>query len=173
MARYSYPPLDNLPEHLAREIRARVVPGRGNVWRMLMWTPQTAGPFVDLSEAVRHRTLLPPEIRELIILRVAYLCDAAYEIHHHKIIGREVGMTEDAITAASKGSTALGIDALERLALDLTDDLVKNHHLSNETFAKAIDKFGIRTVADVVLLVGFYIMASLFLKTFEIDIEKT
>ncbi len=172
MARYAYPPLDNLPEHLAKEIRARVTPERGNVWRMLMWTQETAGPFVDLSEAVRHRTLLPPKLRQLIILRVGHLCGAAYEVHHHKRIAREVGMTESAIVASGIGSDAPGLDATQRLALDMTDDLVNRRQLSETNFAKAIEAFGVRTVADIVLLVGFYVMACGFLLSFGIDIEQ-
>ena len=51
VARYAYPSIDNLPEELAREIRARVTPGRGNVWRMLLWTPDAAAKLVELRKA--------------------------------------------------------------------------------------------------------------------------
>ena len=39
MARHAYPPLDNLSPRLAEELRKRIAPDRGNVWKMLMWSP--------------------------------------------------------------------------------------------------------------------------------------
>lgn len=172
MARHPYPPLDNLPEHLAKEIRNRVAPDRGNVWKMLMWTPDTARSFIDFSEAVRHHTLLSSKLRELIILRVGALCGAAYEVHHHKRIAREVGMTESEIAATGVGGNVSGLDDKQRLVLAMADDLVNNKQLGESNFAKAVEAFGVRTVADIVLLAGFYITACLFLKTFGIDIER-
>ena len=172
MARHAYPSIDNLPEELAREIRARVTPGRGNVWRMLTWTPDAAAKFVDYSEAVRYRNAIPPKIRELIILRVGHLCGAAYEVHHHRRQGREVGMTESSIAAATVGATAPGIDEAERFALKMADELVTDKQLSQATFDQAVKDHGVRTVADIVLLVGFYTMACMFLNSFGIEIEQ-
>ena len=172
MARHAYPSIDNLPEELAKEIRARVTPGRGNVWRMLLWTPDAAAKFIDYSEVVRYRNALPPKIRELIILRVGHLCGAAYEVHHHKRIAREVGMTESSIAASTVGSTAPGIDEAERFALTMADELVTDKQLSQTTFDQAIREYGVRTVADIILLVGFYTMACMFLNSFGIEIEQ-
>lgn len=172
MARHPYPSIDNLPEELAKEISVRVTPGRGNVWRMLLWTPDSASKFIDYSEAVRHRNAIPPKIRELIILRVGHLCGAAYEVHHHKRIAREVGMTETSIAASTIGSTAPGIDEAERFALQMADELVTDKQLSQGTFDKAVQAYGVRTVADIILIVGFYTMACMFLNSFGIEIEQ-
>jgi 4-carboxymuconolactone decarboxylase len=172
VARYAYPSLDNLPEHLKKEIAARVKPDRGNVWRMLMWAPTAAGPFVDFSEAVRHQSSLNPIQRELIILRVGQLSDAPYEVHHHKRIAREVGMSEEKIAATAIGSAAPGLDDKERLLLDLAEDMVKNKTLSDANFKRVINTFGVTTLCEILLLVGFYNMACLFLRTFQIDIEQ-
>jgi AhpD family alkylhydroperoxidase len=172
VARHPYPPLDNLPERLTKEIRNRVAPDRGNVWKMLMWTPDTAPSFIDFSEAVRHHTLLSPKLRELIILRVGELCGAAYEVHHHKRIAREVGMTESQIAATRAGADTAGLDEQEKLVLAIADDLVKDKQVGEANFAKAVEVFGVRTVADIVLLAGFYTTACYFLKTFGIDIEQ-
>jgi hypothetical protein len=50
--------------------------------------------------------------------------------------------------------------------------MVKNRQPSEANFKKAIDTFGVRTLIDILLLVGFYQMACLFLLTFQIDVEK-
>ena len=171
VARYAYPSIDNLPEPLAKEIRARVTPGRGNVWRMLLWSPDTAQKFIEYSEEVRHRNAIPPQIRELMILRTGHLCDAAYEVHHHKRIAREVGLT-DSLIAAATGGTAAGLDDAQRLALKMVDELIADKQLSQATFDKAIKDYGVRTVVDMILMVGFYTMACMYMKSFGIEIEQ-
>ena len=51
MPRHPYPPLDKLSPRLQEELRKRVAPDRGNVWKMLMWAPEMAVPFYDNLEA--------------------------------------------------------------------------------------------------------------------------
>lgn len=172
MARHAYPPLDNLSPRLAEELKKRVAPDRGNVWKMLMWSPGMAVPFIDFNDAVRYKVSLSDHMRELIILRVGNLCDAAYEVHHHTRIGREVGMSEALIDAARIGSSAPGLDATQRLALDITDDLVRDRRISDANFPKAIETFGPEVLSEIIMLAGCYVLACMFLRTFGIEIEK-
>jgi alkylhydroperoxidase family enzyme len=72
VARHAYPSLDNLSPRLAEELRKRIAPDRGNVWKMLMWSPGMAEPFIDFNDAVRYKITLPDSLRELIILRVGH-----------------------------------------------------------------------------------------------------
>jgi len=126
VARHAYPPLDNLSPRLVEEMRKRVAPDRGNVWKMLMWSPGMAEALIDFNDAVRYKTSLSDSLRELIILRVGHLCEADYEIHHHNRIAREIGISEELIAAPKVGASAPGLDTTQRLALSLTDDLVKD-----------------------------------------------
>lgn len=172
MARIAYPPFDNLPERLKEELRKRTGPDRGNVWKMMMWSPTMAAPFTDFNDAVRYKLTISDELREIIILRVGRLCEAAYEVHHHSRIGREIGMSEELIAATAVGSSAAGLDATQKLALDMVDDLVKDKRLSDGTFAKAMDTFGPAVIMEIIMLAGCYVMACMFLKTYGIEIEK-
>ncbi|HET9903426.1 MAG TPA: carboxymuconolactone decarboxylase family protein [Xanthobacteraceae bacterium] len=172
MPRHAYPPLDNLSPRLTAELKRRVGPDRGNVWKMLMWSPAMAEPFIDFNDAVRYKIALPDDLRELVILRVGNLCEAPYEVHHHTRIAREVGMSEELIRAAKTGSAAPGLDAMQKLLLDLTDELVKDRRASDATLAAAIKAFGPGGLTEVVMLVGCYVLACMFLRTFGIDIEQ-
>jgi len=173
VARYGYPEIETLPEALSDEIKRRIGPDRGNVWRMLCWTPDTAETFIAYSESIRHRNEIPPKIRELMILRIGHLCDAPYEVHHHRRIAKEVGLGDAEICAAAEGPRAEGLDASQRFALTMVDELAGDKQLSQATFDEAVATYGVRTVADMVLLVGFYTMACMFLKSFAIDIEPS
>lgn len=171
MARHAYPAIETLPESLADEMKNRIGPGRGNVWQMLCWSPGTAETFIAYSESIRNENDIPPALRELMILRVGHLSDAPYEVHHHTRIARDAGLSDAEIDAAAVGPQAAGLDATQRLALTMTDELVSDRRLSQPSFDAALAAWGIRMVADMVLLVGFYTMASMFLNSFAIDIE--
>jgi alkylhydroperoxidase family enzyme len=172
MPRHAYPPLDNLSPRLAGEIKKRVAPDRGNVWKMLMWSQKTAAPFTDFNDAVRNDIALPDDLREMVILRVGNLCEAAYEVHHHTRISHELGVSEHLIRAAAIGSSAPGLDERQKLLLDLTDDLVKDKRAGDANFAKAIATFGPEGLTEIIMLVGCYVLACMFLRTFDIDIEQ-
>ena len=171
MARHAYPPLDNLSPRLAEEIRKRTGPDRGNVWKMLMWSHGMAEAFIDFNDAVRYRTSLSDVLRELIILRVGHLCDAPYEIHHHERIAREIGMGEALIAAPRIGPGAESLDATQRLALALTDDLVKDRRASDANLAAAIKLFGESGLQEIIMLAGCYVIACTFLRTWGVDLE--
>ncbi len=173
MARHSYPPLDNLPPNLAREMAKRKGPGRGNVWHMLCWSQEVAEKFIDYSEAIRFHNTIPPAIREVMILRVGHLAEAHYEVHHHRRIAREAGVSENSITAATIGPSAPGISDEESLAMQVVDELMQSKRLSPALFDRVAQKHGPRTVTEMILLVGFYTMASMFLNSFEVDIEPS
>ena len=171
MARCPYPALDDLPAPLAAEMHNRIAPGRGNIWRMLCWTPDAAQTFIDYSESIRHHNDIPPQLRELMILRVGHLCAAPYELHHHTRIAREVGLSEAELAASADGPSAAGLDETQRCVLTMVDALVADKRLSQALFDDALARFGTRTVADMVLLVGFYTMACMFLNSFAVDVE--
>jgi len=172
VARHAYPSLDNLSPRLAEELRRRTAPDRGNVWKMLMWSPDIAERFIDFNDAVRYKISLSDSLRELIILRVGHLCEAAYEIHHHTRISREIGMREELIAAPKVGASALGLDATQRLALSLTDDLVKERRASDDNLAQAIKVFGESGLNEIMMLVGCYVLACMLLRTWGVDIEQ-
>ena len=172
MARHAYPPLDNLSPRLTEELRKRTGPNRGNVWKMLMWSPGMAEAMIDFNDAVRYKISLSDPLRELIILRVGHLCDAPYEIHHHERISREIGMSEALITAPKTGAGAAGLDATQRLALSITDDLVKNRRVSDANLPQALQTFGENGVQEILMLTGCYVIACMLLRTWSVDIEQ-
>jgi 4-carboxymuconolactone decarboxylase len=172
VARHAYPPLDTLSPRLAEEIRKRTGPDRGNVWKMLMWSSGMAEAFIDFNDAVRFKVSLPDQLRELIILRVGHLCDAPYEIHHHERISREIGMSEALIATPKIGASAPGLDDTQRLALALTDDLVKDRRASDSNLAAALKAFGENGVQEILMLAGCYVIACTFLRTWGVDIEQ-
>jgi alkylhydroperoxidase family enzyme len=164
-----FPDPSKLSEQLRQELANR---RNGNVFRMLMHTPNSAPSFLAMTDALRNENSLPPDLRELAILRVGWRYSAPYEVHHHERIGRHVGLRAEGIAAASKGPETPGLTEDECLILRLTDELLDDHGLSNDGRTSGLARLTVNQLADFVLLVGHYQQVCIFLNTFGVPIEQ-
>ncbi|MFJ1967250.1 carboxymuconolactone decarboxylase family protein [Streptomyces sp. NPDC087903] len=157
-----YPDLSALPAELQEAVTSH---GSLNVFRMLMHSPNLAPGMLALGDAVLRRNSLPDTLRELAIVRVGHVYKAAYEVHHHENIGRLVGLSEQAVTAAATGS-AQGLSAPEAAVLTATDRLLDRHNLDDEERDQVLAFLTVNQLADLVITVGFYQLVCDFLNTF-------
>ena len=81
-------------------------------------------------------------------------------------------MSEELIAAPKIGASAAGLDGTQRLALSVTDDLVKDRRISDENLPQAIKVFGENGVQEILMLAGCYVIACMMLRTWGIDIEQ-
>ena len=81
-------------------------------------------------------------------------------------------MSEALITAPKTGAGAAGLDATQRLALSITDDLVKNRRVSDANLPQALQTFGENGVQEILMLTGCYVIACMLLRTWSVDIEQ-
>src|SRR5262249_33567887 len=104
--------------------------------------------------------------------RVARLSRAEYEWVQHVPIGKMVGVSDDAIAALERDDAgAACFDAVDRLVLAATDEIVRDGGPSDATFAELQRHFSSREIVELVLAIGFYmVMARLMIST-RIDIE--
>ena len=110
-------------------------------------------------------------VRELAITRTGILCEAPYEIVAHKRIGKSVGVTDEQNAALEDWKSATCFDELQRAALAFTDEIVALRRPTDVTFAAIAAKLTPAALIELQLSVGFYIMTSKFLETFEIDMQ--
>lgn len=165
---FDFPVTEQLPSALRDEVLAR---NALSVYRMVMHTPGVAPGFLALSDALRHKTSLPGNWREVAILRVGHRYQAPYELHHHERLARSVGLSEAAIAATRPGADMAALDADEQFVLALADELLDAHGLSAASREHALARMTANQLADLVLTVGFYQLVCNFLTTFGVPIE--
>jgi AhpD family alkylhydroperoxidase len=73
----------------------------------LLHAPPIASGWAAFLGAVRNKSTLPADIREISVLRVAALCKSKYEIAEHTPYARRAGVSERTINAALNGSREL------------------------------------------------------------------
>ncbi|MGV9663200.1 carboxymuconolactone decarboxylase family protein [Nocardia niigatensis] len=166
MTTISYPDSTTLPAALQEALTTH----SANVYRMIAHSHGMAMSFLNMADAMLQTNSVPFPLRELAILRVGHVYEAAYELHHHERFARAVGLGEDAIAAAVTGhGDALGAE--EAAVLRWTDKLLQEHTLDAATRAEALQIFTVTELADFVLTVGFYQLVCNFLNAFDVTTE--
>ena len=75
-----------------------------NIFRTLARAPKALTRFNEWgSYVLSRRNSLPPREREIVILRVGYLCKSGYEFTQHTRIGLNEGLSEAEIAAIKAG----------------------------------------------------------------------
>jgi alkylhydroperoxidase family enzyme len=97
------------PEDLApvdRDVLVRPV----NLYRAMANAPGIARAFLGLANEIRHRSRLDPRLREIVILRIAWITRSAYEWSHHVKIGRDFGVTDSDMALVMDPAAATGAE---------------------------------------------------------------
>ncbi len=114
---------------------------------------------------------LPPRDREILILRVGWLCQAEYEWGQHVIFGREAGLTDAEIARIKNGPEAEGWSPLDAALLRAADELYHDSCVGDATWAALAEHYDTLQLMDVVFTVGQYHLVSMALNSFGVQLD--
>jgi 4-carboxymuconolactone decarboxylase len=143
-----------------------------NIFRMLGHSGEMVSGFTKLGTQILNFSSLDPVLREIAIIRVGVLSKASYEVHQHERIARRMGMSEVLIAAIREGPAAAGLDEAQREVMAFTDDVVANVRASDATFEPLRERLGYKALQELTITIGYYMLVSRFLETFDVDIEE-
>ena len=143
-----------------------------NVFRTFARHPKLFRKFSVLGSHIRHTSTLDPRDRELLILRTGWHCRSEYEFSQHTQIGREAGLSDDDIRRVMEGPEAPGWDSFDATLLQAADELVATSILSDETWNALTERYEAHQLMDVVFTVGQYVMVSMALNSFGVQLEE-
>ena len=142
-----------------------------NIFRTLARAPKALARFNEWGGYVlSRRNSLPAREREILILRVGFLCKSGYEFTQHTRIGVNEGLSEAEIANIKKGADA-GWSAADAALIRAADELVGNHFVSDATWKALGEHFDDKQRMDAVFTVGQYTQVSMFLNTFGVQLD--
>jgi len=142
-----------------------------NIFRTLARAPKALARFNEWGGYVlSRRNSLPTRDREIVILRVGFLCKSGYEFTQHTRIGLAEGLTADEIARIKAGADA-GWSPADAALIRAADDLVGDHFVSDATWAQLRAHFDEKQCMDVVFTAGQYTQVSMFLNSFGVQVE--
>jgi 4-carboxymuconolactone decarboxylase len=142
-----------------------------NVFRTIANHPDLMRRWLVFANHVLFKSTLPPRERELVILRIGFLCGAEYEWAQHRIIGLQAGLDEAAIESTRRGPSTPDLNELDRLLLTATDELHEDAFISEPTWTALSGHLDTRQLMDLVFAVGQYNLVSMALNTFGVQLD--
>ena len=155
-------PLNPIPRDVLTRAEAAAgqpVRREAQVYRTLANHPDLFVAWLGWGAQVVRGTSLTPKMRELVILRVALLCDGRYPLAQHVRIGRSVGLDDQSLSRVMGDPSIAGWDDTSSAALCAVDQLLIHRRLDDSRWAALVALHGLGGTLDVVSTVAFYRMA--------------
>ena len=130
---------------------------------VLLRKPKLAESARRLSDCIRYDNVLPPPLRELVIIIVARHWDAHYAWFAHSKIALDEGLDAAIVDAIAQGEEPDGLGIDEKIVYDFSRELLNKNDVSDATFEAALARFGEAGVVDLSATIGFYCFVSVTL----------
>ncbi|GIX30881.1 MAG: hypothetical protein KatS3mg124_1353 [Porticoccaceae bacterium] len=124
-------------------------------FRTMLRYPELVRRQAEMSTTL-NRGKLPFRFRELIILRVAWLCQAPFEWAQHVKAAKRAGLSSEEIDRVTRGSTDPAWGPAERAILRAVEELFEDALISDETFAELERHFTMEQLVEIPFTVGLY-----------------
>lgn len=103
--------------------------------------------FGAFAQTLLFKGSVDARLREIVILRMGWNCQAVYEFGQHTLFGRSVGMTDREIYFVTRPIGQGAWTDVERALLQMTDDLYSDDCVSDATWAELEQHF---THSDII-----------------------
>jgi 4-carboxymuconolactone decarboxylase len=143
-----------------------------NIFRTLANHPALAKRWMVFANHILGKSTLSVRDRELLILRIGWLCQAVYEWGQHVQIARQAGMSDEEIRSARTGPETTGLSELDRLLLQATDELHADAFVSDSTWQSLQQHYNTQQLMDLVFTVGQYNLVCMALNSFGVQPDE-
>jgi alkylhydroperoxidase family enzyme len=148
---------------------------RLNIFATLLHNPALYAHWSPLMRYIVNGSQLPPRHREMLMLRIGWLCQSEYEWAQHARIaaGASVGMTAEEIHRIAEGPDAAGWTPFERMLLRMAGELRYETLVSDATWRALNAEYSDQQMMEAVFTVANYQLVSMALNSLGVPIEPT
>jgi 4-carboxymuconolactone decarboxylase len=143
-----------------------------NIFRTLARAPAAAKAFLSWGNYIlSRRNGLPAREREIVILRIGFLCRSGYEWTQHVPIGVRAGLADDEVARIKVGADAAGWSPADAALIRAADELHADQFITDATWAALSAHFDEKQRMDVVFTAGQYTQVSMMLNSFGVQLD--
>ena len=148
--------------------------GKGviNIQRTLAHHPKLLNRWRVFGNHVLLKSSLPSRDREILILRIGWLCGSEYEWGQHVEIGKKTGLTYEEILRIIEVPDAKGWDKFDSTLLRAVNELFYDSFIFDDTWNALAEKYNTHQLMDVVFTVGQYNLVSWALNTLGVQRDE-
>lgn len=142
-----------------------------HIFTTLARHPDLLRRWMVFANHILAKSTLSARDRELLILRIGWLCRAKYEWAQHVVIAKLVGITDAEIEDVKQGPDATGWSRHEAALLRATDELHGDSCISDATWKVLAESYDEKQMIDVVFTVGQYNLVSMALNSLGVELD--
>jgi len=151
-----------------QEIKGKVA----NIFRTLANHEKLAKRWMVFANHILFKSTLSDRDREILILRIGWLCKSEYEWGQHVIIGKRAGLTDNEIACIKEGASADSWSRHEGLLIKAADELYGDAFVSDKTWQGLTDTYSDQQMMDLVFTCGQYNLVSMALNSFGVQLDE-
>jgi len=134
----------------------------------MLRSPAVSQGFLEALDAETKHTTLSKKIRQVIILTVGGVWQAAYELYAHAAVGEQAGLGQPAIATLAAGQTPANLAPDELAAHEFTRRLTSEYRVPEDVYQHALDHFGEEGVVNMIYLASNYMSTCALLNAFAV-----
>ncbi|MBX3484721.1 carboxymuconolactone decarboxylase family protein, partial [Phenylobacterium sp.] len=170
-----YPPVTDAElTDLQREVLELVTPRARplNLFRTVLRAPAAMRSLLALGAYITSQANdLPRREKELVILRIAFLCRAGYGWAQHQALALHAGLGAEEIARVKLGPAASEWRDADRALLRACDELHADQFVRPASWADLCRHFSDKQRMDLVFTAGHYTQTCMILNTFGVQPE--
>jgi len=143
-----------------------------NVFSTLANHPTLMAKYDSFGLYLLRGSTLPPREREILILRIGWLCGSEYEFGQHTIVGKSVGLTDEEIRRITEGPMAPGWNPLDATLIRAVDELYYYTFITDATWNALAKRYSQQQLMDVIATVGGYNLLAMFLNSLGVQLDE-
>src|SRR3954447_23251508 len=124
-----------------------------------------------VNRYLRNEAGIGPRLRELAILATARELDSQFEWAAHEVEALRVGVPADVIDTITHRRPLDAIDPDDTAVVALAREIFTARKVGSATFARALARFGRKTLVELVALMGNYAAAAALLIAFDMQLD--
>ena len=132
--------------------------------------PEITNALLAFDAALKNHVSYSKRVREVIILVVGGAWASKYELYTHSILGRNSGLSPEAVKSLASGELPEGLAPEESLAARIALDMSMTHWIDDTLFAEGEKTFGTQGLYEIALLIGMFSVTCTILNLFEIPV---
>lgn len=168
MARIPYAQPDT-PER--QKIAERIIAERGSLmhlYKMLLNSAPIAEGWLTYLTAIRQKCKLAGALREMVIMRIAYVNGASYEADQHAPIALKEGLTQAQVDALHDWEKATCFTDQQRAILTYCDTMTKKIQVPDDIYNAVAHYFDAEQMVELTATIAAYNMVSRFLEALQV-----
>ena len=142
-----------------------------HIFATLARHPKLLKRWLVFGNHILAKSTLPAREREIVILRMGWLCGAEYEWGHHVAIGKQAGLSAEEIRRIAAGPDAAGWDPFEGALVRAVDELHADCCISDSTWKSLAARYDTQQMMDLIFTAGQYTLVSMALNSCGVQLE--